>query len=100
MIIAALVGLGLVALGGSAQLGLWRSWTRRLSPGSVFSWWYLGVAVLAALLFGLTADVAAGVALSALGVALLGAALFVGMIVFGMPKALMPRWYRSVRGLA
>lgn len=100
MIIAALVGLGLVVLGGSAQLGLWRSWTRRFSPGSIFSWWYLGVAVLAALLFGLTADAAAGVALSALGVALLGAALFVGMIVFGMPRFLMPRWYRSVRGVA
>lgn len=100
MIIAAVVGLGMIALGGSAQLGLWRSWTRRQPASFVLPWWYLGVGVLMALLFGLTADTSAAVALGALGVALVALVLFVGLLVFGVPRLLLPRWYRASRGLS
>ncbi|MBF4580543.1 hypothetical protein [Frigoribacterium sp. VKM Ac-2530] len=100
MIIATLVGIAFVVLGLSAQLGVWRSWTRRLSPGSVLAWWYLGVAVVAAVLFGVTADSVVPLALACLAVAVLGGALFVGLLMFGVPRFLLPRWYRASRGLS
>ena len=100
MIIAAVVGLGMIVLGGSAQLGLWRSWTRRQPPSFVLPWWYLGVGVLMALLFGLTADTSAAVALGSLGVALVALVFFVGLLVFGVPRLLLPRWYRASRCLS
>jgi hypothetical protein len=100
VIVAAVVGLGMIALGGSAQLGLWRSWTRSQPASFVLPWWYLGVGVLMALLFGLTADTSAAVALGALGVALVALVFFVGLLVFGVPRFLLPRWYRASRGLS
>lgn len=98
MVVTAVVGVVLLAVGGSAQLGLWRSWTRRQPASFVLPWWYLGVAVVAAAVFGLTADSAVPVALTCLVVAVLGGASFVGLLVFGVPRFLLPRWYRASQG--
>jgi hypothetical protein len=40
------------------------------------------------------------VALGSLGVALVALVFFVGLLVFGVPRLLLPRWYRASRGLS
>lgn len=97
-IVILLVGAAFTALGLSAYLGLWRSWSSSTRPNIVFVWLFLGIAALCMGVFALLLDTAlAGVSVIILLVGIVSGALFLGTLILGMPRWLLPRWYRLTR---
>jgi hypothetical protein len=97
-IVILLVGAAFTAIGLSAYLGLWRSWSRTTRPNIIFVWLYLGIAALCMGVFAALLDTSlAGFSVVILLLGVLAGALFLGTLILGMPRWLLPRWYRLTR---